>query len=81
VPTRFDSAGFEEMLTEHKTRSATRYQVITEYQDTQAMKTTGAVECCETGIESYLALQLGLTAVQWLQLYLQGKSRRRSPAV
>lgn len=68
----------EEMLTEHSENpiSLLDTQAITEYQDTQAMEDQQVLRnAVKQEFEKYLADQLGSTAVQWLQLYLQGKSQ------
>ena len=68
----------EEMLTEHSDNpiSLLDTQAITEYQDTQAMEEQQVLRnTVKQELESYLAVHLGSTAVQWLQLYLQGKSQ------
>jgi DNA-binding CsgD family transcriptional regulator len=68
----------EEMITDASENpiSLLDTQAITEYEDTQAMEEQQALRAAvKQEFERYLADQLGLTAVQWLQLYLQGKSQ------
>lgn len=51
-------------------------QAITEYQSTQAMEEQQVLRTAvKHEFESYLAEHLGPVAVQWLQLYLQGRSQ------
>ena len=51
-------------------------QVSAEYQNRQAMEEQQLLRTAvKEEFESYLASQLGSIAVQWLQLYLQGKSQ------
>lgn len=51
-------------------------QALATYQDTQAMEQQQALgQAVQKEFSSYLATQLGPIAVQWLQLYLQGRSQ------
>ncbi len=51
-------------------------QALSEYQDTQAIAEQQALRMAvQQEFASYLATRLGSTAVQWLKLYLQGKSQ------
>ena len=51
-------------------------QALTEYEDRQTMEEQqGLRTAVKQEFESYVAEHLGLDAVQWLQLYLQGKSQ------
>ncbi len=68
----------EELLTDDNSNplSLLDAQAVTQYQDTQAQAEQQALRIAvQQEFASYLAAQLGLTAVQWLKLYLQGKSQ------
>ncbi len=68
----------EDMLTEdgQNPLSLLDTQAVAQYQDTQAL---GEQQLIRTAVkqefERYLAENLGAVAVQWLQLYLQGRSQ------
>jgi DNA-binding CsgD family transcriptional regulator len=68
----------EEILTEDSENpiSLLDTQVVVEYQDRQAMEEQQALRTAvKHEFERYLASQFGPNAVQWLQLYLQGKTQ------
>ena len=68
----------EELLNEDSDRplSLLDTQIVNEYQDQQALEEQQAQRrLVEQEFVNYLSAQLGAKAVQWLQLYLQGKSQ------
>lgn len=68
----------EEMLTDDSDNpiSLLDDRAMAQYQDTQAINEQQALRTeVKQEFESYLAQQLGEAAVQWLQMYLQGKSQ------
>ena len=68
----------EELLNDDSDRplSLLDTQVVNEYQDQQALEEQQAQRrSVEQEFVNYLSAQLGAKAVQWLQLYLQGKSQ------
>lgn len=68
----------EELLNDDSDRplSLLDTQIVNEYQDKQALEEQQAVRrSVEQEFVNYLSAQLGAKAVQWLQLYLQGKSQ------
>lgn len=68
----------EEILTEDSENPINLLdtKTVTEYQDTQALEEQQALlAAVKKEFSSYLADHLGPVAVQWLQLYLQGRSQ------
>ena len=68
----------EELLNDDSDRplSLLDTQIVNEYQDQQALEEQQAQRrLVEQEFVNYLSAQLGAKAVQWLQLYLQGKSQ------
>ena len=68
----------EEILTEESENPINLLdtKAVTEYQDTQALEEQQALlAAVKKEFSSYLADHLGSVAVQWLQLYLQGRSQ------
>ena len=68
----------EELLNDDSDRplSLLDTQIVNEYQDQQALEEQQAQRrSVEQEFVNYLSAQLGAKAVQWLQLYLQGKSQ------
>ncbi len=68
----------EELLNDDSDRplSLLDTQIVNEYQDRQALEEQQALrQSVEQEFVNYLSAQLGAKAVQWLQLYLQGKSQ------
>ncbi|WP_250125598.1 HetZ-related protein 2 [Chroococcidiopsis sp. CCMEE 29] len=68
----------DEVVTDDSDRPISLFdtQALAAYQDTQTMEQQQVLrQAVQQEFSSYLATQLGPIAVQWLQLYLQGRSQ------